>query len=142
MSRPRRRNNNSSNNNNRGRQQAGDGRNARSNASNGGNRNAGGSGKGRRARQTRQSRPTRTSVEAFWGDPEPRPPAVDRIRPTTDPAAVPRSLGEPPLTPDTAAPHHLAVVYEEAVRTATALAAANGLLQGEDHADPTDAAPE
>jgi hypothetical protein len=75
------------------------------------------------------------AVEAFWG-PEPGTDAgadadelqVERIRPTLDPAALPRSLGDPPLTPDTAAAHHVAVVYEEAVRAATALAAANGLL--------------
>jgi hypothetical protein len=119
----------------RGRPQAGDGRNARSGGGNQGNNNRGNgsNGRGRRGRQGRQSR---TSVEAFWGDPEALPQAAERIRPTTDPAAVPRSLGEPPLTPDTAAPHHLAVVYEEAVRAATALAAANGLLAdqpGDDH---------
>jgi hypothetical protein len=109
MSRPRRRPN-------RGRQQGGDARQART------------SGKGRQARQGGR---TRASTESFWGDPTaPATTAdtVDRVRPTADPAALPRSLGEPPLTPDTAAPHHLAVVYEEAVRAATALAAANGLL--------------
>jgi hypothetical protein len=65
---------------------------------------------------------------AFWRNTEPRDTAPSPIVPTRDPAAVPRSLGDPPLSPDTAAQHHLAVVYEEAVRTATALAAANGLL--------------
>ena len=40
-----------------------------------------------------------------------------------------RSLGPPPLAMDPAvAVRHLTAVYEEAVRTATALAAANGLL--------------
>ena len=74
------------------------------------------------------------AIEAFWGpapgtdDPEADELQVERIRPTLDPAALPRSLGDPPLTPDTAAAHHVAVVYEEAVRAATALAAANGLL--------------
>lgn len=69
-------------------------------------------------------------VEAFWG-PEgtDEAGAVQRIRPTPEPAALPRSLGDPPLTPDTAAAHHVAVVYEEAVRAATALAAANSLLE-------------
>jgi hypothetical protein len=79
-------------------------------------------------------------IEAFWG-PEPGTDdaeagaeglQVERIRPTLDPAALPRSLGDPPLTPDTAAAHHVAVVYEEAVRAATALAAANGLLDDPD----------
>jgi hypothetical protein len=93
------------------------------------------------ARSGRRDRRARTAVDVFWGDPDTAPQTVERIRPTTDPAAVPRSLGEPPLTPDTAAPHHLAVVYEEAVRAATALAAANGLLgdgpAGGDGDEPT-----
>jgi hypothetical protein len=51
------------------------------------------------------------------------------IRATPDPSAVPRSLGDPPLGPNSAATQrHLALVYEEAVRAATALAAANNLL--------------
>jgi hypothetical protein len=65
---------------------------------------------------------------AFWAEPAEGPGELSLIRPTPQPDAVPRSLGDPPLTPDTAAQHHLAVVYEEAVRAATALAAANGLL--------------
>jgi hypothetical protein len=51
------------------------------------------------------------------------------IRPTSDPAAVVRSLGPPPLAMDSGAvERHLTAVYEEAVRAATALAAATGLL--------------
>jgi hypothetical protein len=57
--------------------------------------------------------------------------AAERIRPTTDPAAVVRSLGAPPFVIDASvAERHLTAVYEEAVRAATALAAANGLLSG------------
>ncbi len=57
------------------------------------------------------------------------------IRPTSDPGAIPRSLGDPPLpTRPGVAGAHLAAVYEEAVRAATALAAVNGLLA----ADPDD----
>jgi hypothetical protein len=91
-----------------------------------------------------QAKPTgAATVEAFWGpapgshdaeggtEAEAEGLQVERIRPTLDPGALPRSLGDPPLTPDTAAAHHVAVVYEEAVRAATALAAANGLLDGE-----------
>jgi hypothetical protein len=52
------------------------------------------------------------------------------VRLPADPTALLRSLGEPPLGPNTAAAqHHLAVVYDEAVRAAIALAAANGLLE-------------
>jgi hypothetical protein len=62
--------------------------------------------------------------------------AGERIRPTTDPAAVVRSLGPPPFAIDgSVAERHLAAVYEEAVRAATALAAANGLLAEEEGED-------
>ena len=73
--------------------------------------------------------------DSFWGDGNYSPKAAERIHPTPDPAALPRSLGDPPLTRDTAAEHHLAAVYEEAVRYATALAAVNGLLGDDDSND-------
>jgi len=54
---------------------------------------------------------------------------VTAVRPTPEPGALVRSLGPPPLAVDSAmAERHLVAVYEEAVRAATALAAANGLL--------------
>jgi hypothetical protein len=81
----------------------------------------------RRRRQGGGTKEHQAGNSAFWRNSEPRTTTPEAIRPTRDPAAVPRSLGDPPLSPDTAAQHHLAVVYEEAVRTATALAAANGL---------------
>jgi uncharacterized Zn finger protein len=76
--------------------------------------------------QQQRKQPADSAVQKFWGDPEPRPAATTPIRPTPDPGALVKSLGNPPLSP--AATHQLAVVYEEAVRAATALAAANGLL--------------
>ena len=86
------------------------------------------------SRRRRRRRPVPPG-EAFWGRGDEQPAPVRPIRPTSDPAALPRSLGDPPLAqrPE-AAQHHLAVVYEEAVRAATALAAANGLL--DDGSDP------
>jgi hypothetical protein len=66
----------------------------------------------------------------FWGRPSEGPPSDRKVRPTIDPGAVVRSLGDPPLGPNPAtAAHHLTAIYEEAVRAATALAAANGLLE-------------
>lgn len=66
----------------------------------------------------------------FWGRPAEGPPSDRKVRPTIDPGAVVRSLGDPPLGPNPAtAAHHLTAIYEEAVRAATALAAANGLLE-------------
>jgi hypothetical protein len=89
----------------------------------------------------RRSSGSRKVVEAkFWGQPanqgaagESTPPPETGgpvvIRPTPDPGALVRSLGSPPLAVDGGvAERHLTAVYEEAVRTATALAAANGLL--------------
>jgi hypothetical protein len=73
--------------------------------------------------------------QRFWGRAETggEPP---KIRPTGDPSAVVRSLGPPPLPLDQAlVERHLTAVYEEAVRAATALAAANGLLVDDDDGD-------
>jgi hypothetical protein len=68
----------------------------------------------------------------FWGRPTEGPPSDRKVQPTIDPGAVVRSLGDPPLGPNPAtAAHHLTAIYEEAVRAATALAAANGLLDEE-----------
>ena len=68
----------------------------------------------------------------FWGRATEGPPTDRKVRPTIDPGAVVRSLGDPPLGPNPAtAAHHLTAIYEEAVRAATALAAANGLLEDE-----------
>lgn len=48
---------------------------------------------------------------------------------TEDPAALPRSLGPPPLPgQETIAVHYFRAVYERAVGTAGALAAAGGLI--------------
>ncbi len=74
----------------------------------------------------------RTGGTDFWGKPTEGPPSDRKVRPTIDPGAVVRSLGDPPLGPNPAtAAHHLTAIYEEAVRAATALAAANGLLEDE-----------
>ena len=65
----------------------------------------------------------------FWGRPESVEAVTPQIRPTTDPAALVRSLGPPPLALEpTMVDRHLTAVYEEVVKAATALAAANGLL--------------
>lgn len=72
----------------------------------------------------------RTGGTDFWGKSTEGPPSDRKVRPTIDPGAVVRSLGDPPLGPNPAtAAHHLTAIYEEAVRAATALAAANGLLE-------------
>ena len=74
----------------------------------------------------------RTGGADFWGRPAEGPPSDRKVRPTIDPGAVVRSLGDPPLGPNPAtAAHHLTAIYEEAVRAATALAAVNGILEDE-----------
>jgi hypothetical protein len=69
---------------------------------------------------------------SFWGDPSTLPEPHGDVRMTTDPAAVPRSLGPPPLPGhEMAAEHYFAAVYDRAVTTAGALAAAGGLIDPE-----------
>lgn len=59
--------------------------------------------------------------------PEPAP-----IRPTSDPTALLRSLGDPPLPGQgQVAEHYLAAVIERAAVVATALAASAGVLATE-----------
>lgn len=81
-----------------------------------------------RRRRRSQTPPSRS--QAFWADNGYQPSPSSQIRPTTDPGALPRSLGDPPLAP-AVSQHHLDAVYEEAVRAAIALAAANGLVAGD-----------
>jgi hypothetical protein len=123
------------------------------NASGGGGSGGGGGGSGGNSRKRRapnKGRPSgsgqsqsgnarsqaqnrrRTGGADFWGRPTEGPPSDRKVRPTIDPGAVVRSLGDPPLGPNPAtAAHHLTAIYEEAVRASTALAAANGLLEEE-----------
>ncbi|HLM65171.1 MAG TPA: hypothetical protein VK306_12795 [Acidimicrobiales bacterium] len=104
------------------------------NAGNGGNGGGGGGahGQGGQGGKGHQGGgQSSDAVATFWSEPDEEPTPPEPIRPTSMPAAIPHSLGEPPLQPEAAAAHHLAVVYEEAVRAATALAAANGLLADE-----------
>lgn len=91
----------------------------------------GGSGQSAAQSGNRQQGGRRKSGGAdFWGRPTEGSPSDRKVRPTVDPGALVRSLGDPPLGPNPAtAAHHLTAIYEEAVRAATALAAANGLLE-------------
>lgn len=88
----------------------------------------------RKARQRprspeREQAPGRNDAAGFWGEPGLLPAMARDVRITDDPAAVPRSLGLPPLPGHEAvAEHYFTVVYERAVATAGALAAAGGLI--------------
>jgi hypothetical protein len=93
-------------------------------------KNRGGGGQGQQGGNRSSGGRRRPGGADFWGRPTEGPPSDRKVRPTIDPGAVVRSLGDPPLGPNPAtAAHHLTAIYEEAVRAATALAAANGLLE-------------
>jgi hypothetical protein len=91
------------------------------------------SGSGRKRSSGRRNRkPNPAAGAGFWGDPARLPTSHPDIQITDDPAAVPRSLGTPPLPGHEAiAVHYFTAVYDRAVATAGALAAAGGLI------DPT-----
>ena len=85
-------------------------------------------GQGRRKQGgNRGRRPKHKGVD-IWR-PVPILPDPEPIRPSNDPTAVLRSLGDPPLPGQGAvAEHYLAAVVERAAVLATALAASAGLL--------------
>ncbi len=88
------------------------------------------------SKRRRPAATRRLAEQRFWGANYEPAPVNTSIRPTPDPGVVVRSLGAPPLAVDSnLALRHLTAVYEEAVRAATALAAANGLLAGPDDED-------
>lgn len=81
------------------------------------------------SKRRRPAASRRIAEQRFWGANYEPAPDGDKIRPTSDPGVLVRSLGAPPLAMDpNVATRHLTAVYEEAVRAATALAAANGVL--------------
>lgn len=113
----------------------------------GGGGNGGGGGGGKRGRkgnrkrsQGRRGRSRRPDVlhdeTRFWGDSDQLPEVSQDVRITDDAAAVPRSLGTPPLPGhEHIAEQYFALVYDRAVGTAGLLAAAGGLIDPEDLID-------
>lgn len=94
-----------------------------------GNRNQGSKNK-RRNRGRRRSQ--QRGGASFWGDVSKLPTADLQVRITDDPSAIPRSLGAPPLPGhEVIAEHYFSAVYDRAVTTAGALAAAGGLIDPE-----------
>lgn len=90
-------------------------------------------GKRRSQQNNRRSRNRRSNQQqdttSFWGEASQLPEPKTDVRITDDPDAVPRSLGTPPLPGQEAiAGHYFAAVYDRAVATAGALAAAGGLI--------------
>ncbi len=75
------------------------------------------------------------SAREFWGVDPTEDDEIDLIRPSTDPAAMVRSLGAPPLAGrEVIAEHYFAAVYDKAAALAVALAATAGLLDLSDEA--------
>jgi hypothetical protein len=107
-------------------------RRGRGSGSNRGGGNRSGQQNRRRNNQRRRNRNPRGDQfdpVAFWGDVGSLPETRADIRITDDPSAVPRSLGAPPLPGhEKVAEHYFRVVFERAVTTAGALAAAGGLI--------------
>jgi hypothetical protein len=86
----------------------------------------------RGARRKDRNRRPKVDALSFWGDAAALPTSEADVRLTDDPGAVSRSLGTPPLPgQEVVAPHYFAAVYERAVMTAGALAAAGGLIDTE-----------
>lgn len=83
----------------------------------------------RNARSSKGNKGQTPSGAGFWGDAAKLPAPTRDVRITDEPAAVARSLGAPPLPGhENIAEHYFTVVYERAVQTAGALAAAGGLI--------------
>ena len=93
------------------------------------------SNNGRRSGNRRRKGAKRPAVkpEELWGEPTKLPRDESSVRITTDPAAVVRSLGRPPLSGHhNVAEHYFTAVYDRAVTLASALAAAGDMLEPED----------
>ena len=99
--------------------------------------NGGGNNRNRNRNRRRQEQRRREQRTSFWGDPRKLPTPRADVEITDDASAVARSLGPPPLPGHEAvAEHYFKVVYDRAVMTAGALAAAAGLISADDlHGD-------
>jgi hypothetical protein len=86
---------------------------------------------GRRSgnRRRKAAKRTVTSPDGFWGDPAKLPRGKPHVRIITDPSAIVRSLGRPPLSGhQNHAEGFFAAVYQRSVTLATVLAAAGDLI--------------
>lgn len=88
-------------------------------------------GRGGQKRSGKRRRKSGAKVsKAFWGDAELLPSESERVRISTEPAAVVNSLGVPPLPgQEQAAGLYFETVYARAVMMAGALAAASDLIE-------------
>ncbi len=96
------------------------------------NRNTKSKPRGQSRRRKTKAR-SRVDPKTFWGDPATLPSVADvRVNITTNPVAVVKSLGRPPLSgQQNASEHYFTAVYERAVNLGAALAAAGDLIEAE-----------
>lgn len=90
------------------------------------------SNKNRRSGNRRRKNNKKPAIkpEEFWGEAAQLPQDESYVRITTDPAALVRSLGRPPLSGHhNVAEHYFTAVYDRSVGLASALAAAGDLLE-------------
>jgi hypothetical protein len=98
-------------------------------------RRRGGGGSQRRRKAGGRGNQRQTGA-GFWGEAEQLPESVPEVRISEDPAAVVRSLGQPPLAGhEIIAEAYFTAVYDRAVTLAGALATAAGLISAEELAD-------
>lgn len=93
-----------------------------------------GNGAGKKPRrQKNQRKQQKITARTYWGGHTGEIAEPPKIRPSTEPAAVVRSLGIPPLTGQAhAATEYFDAVYGRAVNLAVALATAGDLLATDD----------
>jgi hypothetical protein len=107
-------------------------------AKGGGGPKGGGQSQGQRSRRRRQARKQAGKPVDLWRPVPPLAPA-EPIVPATDPTALVRSLGDPPLPGSgPRAEIAIAAVVDRAAGLATALAATGGLLAESDDEDDPD----
>lgn len=101
-------------------------------------RNSNGNGSRRKSKRNRRGRGRSTQATTartagdFWGEVD-KLPSVDTVDLTSDPSAVVRSLGRPPLAGHEAvSEHYFRAVYEQAVTLAGVLATAGDLIDADD----------
>ena len=83
----------------------------------------------RSGNQRRRAPGTRAAVD-IWQQPAPLP-ELEPVAPTTDPTALLRSLGDPPIVGTTDVALQFAIVIERTAALAAALAISADLLAGE-----------
>jgi len=91
-------------------------------------------GRGQSRRRKSVKNRKRVDLAQFWGEADKIPAADEaQVNISTNPVAVVKSLGRPPLSgQQNASEHYFSAVYDRAVNLGAALAAAGTLIEAED----------